>query len=214
MVGDGDHLEVWDRRTAGSEQQDALDARSTRSRRALAILLDMTRTHVPVLAGELIEPSRSAAGGDRGRLHLRCGRPRAPGRGPHRADRDARLHRPRSGRRGALRRVRSRGRLRDPLPAMEFADGLALLSEEGLEADVAYLDLGDLVDAAGRMGAGLLLQLRRAARHAHGPDQELDAREVEQYVVSETYCSKCSAPNASSMSVGSSLNHASESWVA
>src|SRR5438477_3484265 len=33
----------------------AFTRKSPRSRRALAILLDMTRTHVPVLAGELID---------------------------------------------------------------------------------------------------------------------------------------------------------------
>src|SRR3954462_2998596 len=40
---------------AGRRTRRAWIARSSGSRRALAILLDMTRAHVPVLAGELID---------------------------------------------------------------------------------------------------------------------------------------------------------------
>ena len=50
----------------------------------LAILLDMPRTHVPVLAGELIEALDPQPGPDRGRLHARRRRPRAAGRRPAR----------------------------------------------------------------------------------------------------------------------------------
>ena len=53
---------------------------STRSPRALAILLDMTTAHVPVLAGELIELLDPQPGRRRRRLHVRRRRPRAPGR--------------------------------------------------------------------------------------------------------------------------------------
>src|SRR3954471_15720583 len=89
---------------------------------ALAILLDMTATHVPVLAGELIElldpqPGEVAvdctfgggghARGVADRLGpeglLVGGDPRPGARGP------ARRRRPRPGRRGALRRPRGRG---------------------------------------------------------------------------------------------------------
>ena len=58
-------------------------------RRALAILLDMTSLHVPVLAGELIEAARPAARADRHRLHGRRRRPRAPGRRAARPGRHA-----------------------------------------------------------------------------------------------------------------------------
>ena len=78
------------------------------------ILLDMTRIHIPVLAGELIgslfeeggptRPARRApagcdprppAGAGRDRLHLRRRRPRAPGRPAPGRERDAGRDRPR-----------------------------------------------------------------------------------------------------------------------
>ena len=42
-------------------------------------------------------------------------------------------------------------------------------ASEGLRADLLYMDLGHLLDAGRRARARLLLFLRRAARHAHGP---------------------------------------------
>ena len=84
---------------------------------ALAILLDMNRTHVPVLAGELIDLTAPAAGeiavdctfGAGGHARLVADR---LGRGGTLVciDRD-----PRRG--GPLLRVGARGTLRDALPA-------------------------------------------------------------------------------------------------
>ena len=51
------------------------------------MLVDMTTTHVPVLAGELIDLLDPQPGRDRGRLHVRRRRPRAPGRRAPRARR-------------------------------------------------------------------------------------------------------------------------------
>ena len=73
-----------------------------------AMLVDMTTTHVPVLAGELDRPPRPAAGRDRGRLHVRRRRPRAAGRRSPGPRRRAHRHRPRPRGRGALRRARGR----------------------------------------------------------------------------------------------------------
>ena len=144
----------------------------------MAILLDMTRAHVPVLAGELIDLTARARR-DRGRLHLRRRRSRAPGRGPARPDRDARLHRPRPGRRGALRRARRRGRLRDALPAHGLRRRARGCSrEEGVEADLVYLDLGISsmqVDARER---GFSYSYDAPLDMRMDPSQELDAREI------------------------------------
>ena len=71
-----------------------------------AMLVDMTTTHVPVLAGELDRPPRPPAGRDRGRLHVRRRRPRAPGGRAPGPGRRAHRHRPRPRGRGALRRAR------------------------------------------------------------------------------------------------------------
>ncbi len=55
MTGSGECLEVWDRARYRAEPRGASPTGSPTSQRALATLLDMTKTHVPVLAGELIE---------------------------------------------------------------------------------------------------------------------------------------------------------------
>ena len=83
----------------------------------LAILLDMPKTHVPVLAGELIEaldpqPGQIAVDctlGAAGHARLR----RRPARARRAADRD----RPRPARRGGVRRARGRGALPHALRA-------------------------------------------------------------------------------------------------
>jgi 16S rRNA (cytosine1402-N4)-methyltransferase len=108
----------------------------------LAILLDMPRTHVPVLAGELIE----ALDPRPGQIAVDC----TLGAGGH-----ARLVADRLGPSGTLIAID-----RDPLAQKAFAElaaevpcatrfiradfehGLRALAEEGLEADLAYLDLG------------------------------------------------------------------------
>jgi 16S rRNA (cytosine1402-N4)-methyltransferase len=108
----------------------------------LAILLDMPRTHVPVLAGELIE----ALDPRPGQIAVDC----TLGAAGH-----ARLVADRLGPSGALIAID-----RDPLAGKAFADltaevacatrfvradfehGLRALSEEGVKADLVYLDLG------------------------------------------------------------------------
>src|SRR6059058_1389880 len=109
----------------------AFTRKSPRSRRALAILLDMTRTHVPVLAGELIDILDPRPG----EIAVDC----TFGAGGH-----ARLVAERIGPAGTLVCID-----RDPVAAerfdefaaevqcdtrflsMEFAEGLRLLREEG-----------------------------------------------------------------------------------
>ena len=108
---------------------------------ALAILLDMTRAHVPVLAGELID------------LLARRRRDRVDctfGAGGH-----ARLVADRIGPAGTLVCIDRDPAAEERFEAfaaevacdtrflrMDFSDGLALLREEGVEADMVYLDLG------------------------------------------------------------------------
>ncbi len=108
----------------------------------MAILLDMPQTHVPVLAGELIE----ALDPRPGEVAVDC----TLGAGGH-----ARLVADRLGPSGMLVAID-----RDPYAEAvfaelaaevscatrfvraDFASGLALLREEGLRADMVYLDLG------------------------------------------------------------------------
>jgi 16S rRNA (cytosine1402-N4)-methyltransferase len=108
----------------------------------LAILLDMPRTHVPVLAGELIE----ALDPRPGETAIDC----TLGAGGH-----AHLVAERLGPTGTLIAID-----RDPLAEAafaklagevpcttrfvraDFARGLRLLADEGVQADIAYLDLG------------------------------------------------------------------------
>jgi 16S rRNA (cytosine1402-N4)-methyltransferase len=138
----------------------------------------MTRAHVPVLAGELIELTEPAAG----ETVVDC----TFGAGGH-----ARLIADRIGPAGTLVCID-----RDPLAEehfaelerevtcetrflrMDYADGLALLREEGLRADVVYLDLGISsmqVDARER---GFSYSYDAPLDMRMDPSQELDAREV------------------------------------
>ena len=106
------------------------------------MLLDMTRAHVPVLAGELID----LVGPQPGETAVDC----TFGAGGH-----ARLVADRLGEAGTLVCID-----RDPVAEerfedfareapcatrflrMDYADGLELLAEERLDADLVYLDLG------------------------------------------------------------------------
>jgi len=108
----------------------------------LAILLDMTHVHVPVLAGELVDVLAPAPG----QVAVDC----TVGGGGH-----GRLVADRIGPAGTLVGID-----RDPVAEERFAelaaevpcatrfirgsfaDGLSILLEEGLEADLVYLDLG------------------------------------------------------------------------
>src|ERR671917_81342 len=138
----------------------------------------MTRAHVPVLAGELIELTAPAAG----ETVVDC----TFGAGGH-----ARLIADRIGPSGTLVCID-----RDPLAEehfeelarevacetrflrMDYADGLALLREEGLAADIVYLDLGISsmqVDARER---GFSYSYDAPLDMRMDPSQELDARAV------------------------------------
>ena len=138
----------------------------------------MSRLHVPVLAGELIDLTSPAPG----ETAVDC----TFGAGGH-----ARLVADRLGPTGTLVCID-----RDPVAQrhfdglaaevacetrflrMDYADGLALLAEEGLEADIAYLDLGISsmqVDARER---GFSYSYDAPLDMRMDPTQELDARAV------------------------------------
>jgi 16S rRNA (cytosine1402-N4)-methyltransferase len=138
----------------------------------------MTRAHVPVLAGELIELTAPGPGN----IVIDC----TFGAGGH-----ARLIADRIGSTGTLVCID-----RDPLAEehfdelarevacetrflrMDYADGLALLNEERLRADVVYLDLGISsmqVDARER---GFSYSYDAPLDMRMDPSQDLDAREI------------------------------------
>src|ERR687893_968854 len=138
----------------------------------------MTRTHIPVLAGELIDLVAPAEG----EIAVDC----TFGAGGH-----ARLVADRLGATGTLvcidRDPAAEGRF-DELAAevacetrflrMDYAEGLAVLGEEGLAADVVYLDLGISsmqVDARER---GFSYSYDAPLDMRMDPSQELDAREL------------------------------------
>jgi 16S rRNA (cytosine1402-N4)-methyltransferase len=138
----------------------------------------MSRVHVPVLAGELIDLTAPAPG----ETAIDC----TFGAGGH-----ARLVADRLGPGGTLiciDRDPTAQRHFDQLAAdvacetrflrMDYADGLALLADEGLTADVAYLDLGISsmqVDARER---GFSYSYDAPLDMRMDPAQELDARAV------------------------------------
>jgi 16S rRNA (cytosine1402-N4)-methyltransferase len=142
------------------------------------MLLDMTRQHVPVLAAELV----SAVDPSPGETAVDC----TFGSGGH-----AELVGERIGPDGMLvcidRDPVAAERFEDLAPGfpcasrflrMDFADGLALLAEEGLRADLVYLDLGvssTQMDAAER---GFAYSYDAPLDMRMDPDQELDARAV------------------------------------
>ena len=129
----------------------------------------MTRPHVPVLAGELID----ALDPQPGEVAVDC----TFGAGGH-----ARLVANRIGPTGLLVCID-----RDPaaeerfeelaaeVPCqtrflrVDYADGLPALAAEGIARGHGVPRPRRVVDADRRLGARLLLLLRRAARHAHGP---------------------------------------------
>ena len=144
----------------------------------MAILLDMTRTHVPVLAGELIDLTAPAPG----EIAVDC----TFGAGGH-----ARLVADRLGPTGTLvcidrdpsaeerfEELAAEAPCQTRFLRMDYADGLALLAEEGLEADVVYLDLGISslqVDARER---GFSYSYDAPLDMRMDPSQDLDARDV------------------------------------
>ena len=144
----------------------------------MAILLDMTRTHVPVLAGELIELTEPAPGDN----VVDC----TFGAGGH-----ARLIADRIGAAGTLVCVD-----RDPsaeerfeeLAAevacetrflrMDYADALELLRAEGFEADLVYMDLGISSMQVDTRERGFSYSYDAPLDMRMDPTQELDARTI------------------------------------
>ena len=144
----------------------------------MAILLDMTRTHVPVLAGELIElldprPGETAIDctfGDGGHARLVAGRIGAGGtlvcidRDPAAEERfDA-----------FAREVECETRFL----RTDFAGALERLVEEGFEADMAYLDLGVSSMQIDTWERGFSYAYDAPLDMRMDPGQELDARRV------------------------------------
>jgi 16S rRNA (cytosine1402-N4)-methyltransferase len=138
----------------------------------------MTRTHVPVLAGELIELTDPHPG----ETVVDC----TFGGGGH-----ARLVADRIGRSGTLIGID-----RDPAAEerfeeftreaqcetrflrMDFAEGLELLREEGLAADVVYLDLGISSMQVDTWERGFSYSYDAPLDMRMDPEQDLDARVV------------------------------------
>src|SRR3954453_2698263 len=138
----------------------------------------MPQTHVPVLAGELIE----ALDPQPGQIAIDC----TLGAGGH-----ARLVAERLGPAGTLICID-----RDPAAADrfdefatevpcqtlflsgEFAEGLRLLREEGLQADLAYLDLGVSSMQLDAWERGFSYSYDAPLDMRMDPDQDLDARHV------------------------------------
>jgi 16S rRNA (cytosine1402-N4)-methyltransferase len=138
----------------------------------------MTRTHVPVLAGELIDLTAPAAG----ETAVDC----TFGAGGH-----ARLVADRLGPAGTLVCID-----RDPAAEerfeelareapcqtrflrMDYADGLELLAAEGLEADLVYLDLGVSSMQVDAQERGFSYSYDAPLDMRMDPTQELDARDV------------------------------------
>src|SRR4051794_18695040 len=108
----------------------------------LAILLDMPKTHVPVLAGELIEaldpqPGQLAVDctlGGAGHARLVAGR-LGPAGMLIGIDRDPLAEE-------AFAELAAEAQCRTRFVRADFAAGLEQLIEEGVEADLVYLDLG------------------------------------------------------------------------
>ncbi|HEX6458211.1 MAG TPA: 16S rRNA (cytosine(1402)-N(4))-methyltransferase RsmH [Thermoleophilaceae bacterium] len=144
----------------------------------MAILLDMTRTHVPVLAGELIEFTDPHPG----ETVVDC----TFGGGGH-----ARLIADRIGPTGTLIAID-----RDPAAEerfeefareahcqtrflrMDYAEGLELLRDEGLRADIVYLDLGISSMQVDTWERGFSYSYDAPLDMRMDPDQELSARDV------------------------------------
>jgi 16S rRNA (cytosine1402-N4)-methyltransferase len=138
----------------------------------------MTRTHVPVLAGELIEllephPGETAIDctfGDGGHARLVAGRIGAAGtlvcidRDPAAEERFEDF----------AREVECSTRFL----RMDYADALELLVEEGLEADMAYLDLGVSSMQIDTWERGFSYSYDAPLDMRMDPGQELDARRV------------------------------------
>ena len=138
----------------------------------MAILLDMTPVARPGARRRADRPDRARRAGETvGGLHLRRGRPRAPGRRPARA-RPARWSASTATPppRRASRSWPPRSPARRASCAWTTPRAWRCSREEGVERRRGLPRPGHLLDAGRRARARLLLLLRRAARHAHGPE--------------------------------------------
>ena len=151
-------------------------------RRRLATLIYMPTEHLPVLATELAallapEPGQTAVdctfgGGGHAR-------PLAESAG---AGRDADLHRPRPRRGGPLRRVCRRRALPHPLHRHRLRGRASRPARRRHPPRHGLHGPRNVFDAGRRLGAGLLLRLRRPARHADGHAPGADRRRHRQRV--------------------------------
>ncbi len=126
------------------------------------------RSHVPVLAEELLEQLAPAARADGDRLHVRRRRARAPGRRAARLLGNARRDRPRPAGRAALRGARGRDRVHAALHPLGLRRGARAARAGGNAGGHRVLRPRHVLDAGRHARARLLLLLRGAARHAHG----------------------------------------------
>ncbi len=144
----------------------------------MAILVDMTREHVPVLAGELVE----LLGPRPGETMVDC----TFGGGGH-----ARLVAERLGPHGTLVCVdrdpaaaeryedfAAEAECRPRLVEADYADALALLRDEGLRADGLYLDLGVSSMQLDTLARGFSYAYDAPLDMRMDTEQSLDAREV------------------------------------
>ena len=144
----------------------------------MAILLDMTRAHVPVLAGELIELASPGPGEN----VVDC----TFGAGGH-----ARLVADRIGPAGTLVCVDRDPAAEERFEAlaaevacetrflrMDYADALELLRAEGFEADLVYMDLGVSSMQVDTRERGFSYSYDAPLDMRMDPSQELDARTV------------------------------------
>ena len=144
----------------------------------MATLLDMTRVHVPVLAGELIELAAPASGetavdctfGQGGHAELVAGRLGSEGTLIC-VDRDPAAEQ-------RFHELESELACNTRFLRANFADGLEQLAEEGLAADIVYMDLGVSsvqIDTAER---GFSYSYDAPLDMRMDPEQELSARTV------------------------------------
>ena len=139
----------------------------------------MPQTHVPVLAGELIEALDPRAGQIAVDCTLGGARSRAPRRRAHRPDRNADRDRPRPDRRGHVRRSSPpRSPCETRFIRADFVSGLAQLIDEGVRADLVYMDLGMSSMQVDNRERGFAYAYDAPLDMRMDPDQELTAREI------------------------------------
>jgi 16S rRNA (cytosine1402-N4)-methyltransferase len=144
----------------------------------LAILVDMTRTHVPVLAGELIEALDPQPGqvaidctlGGAGHARLVAGR-LGPGGLLIGIDRDPLAEQ-------SYAELAAEAACRTRFVRADFVTGLAALRDEGVRADLVYLDLGMSSMQVDTRERGFSYAYDAPLDMRMDPDQELTAATV------------------------------------